>query len=116
VIHHVGLEVREEHVVDEVAFWAVLGWAAVPIPAGIDQRGAWFERSGQQIHLQPIDEPGIPFSTHVAIVDGNIDETALRIVDAGYELLERDRHWGARRIFTRSPAGHRVELMAAPPL
>jgi hypothetical protein len=116
VIHHVGLEVREEDIPHEVAFWAVIGWAVVPIPPGVEPTGVWFERSGQQIHLQAVGEPGIPFTTHVAIVDGNIDETALRIIDAGYELLERTRHWGARRIFTRSPAGHRVELMAAPPL
>jgi hypothetical protein len=27
----------------------------------------------------------------------------------------RAEHWGAARAFVRSPAGHRVEFMAAPP-
>lgn len=114
-IQHVSLEVREEMVADCVAFWIVLGWKEVPVPEGIHDHSTWLERHGCHIHLHRADEPAIPVNGHTALVDGNIDETVARIEDAGYELLERERYWGSRRIFTRCPAGHRVELMAAPP-
>ena len=115
MIQHVGLEVRRDDVPGCVAFWIVLGWREVPVAPGIVDHSTWMERNGFQIHLQLSDEPTIPHHAHVALVDGNIDETVARIIDAGYELLERERYWGSRRIFTRCPAGHRVELMAAPP-
>ena len=115
MIQHVGLEVREEDVPACVAFWIVLGWREVPVPPGIVDHSTWLERTGFQVHLQLADEPVIPYHGHLALVDGTIDETVARIQDAGYELLERERYWGSRRVFTRCPAGHRVELMAAPP-
>ncbi len=115
MIHHVSLEVRPQDLPGCIAFWIVLGWREVPVPQGITDHGSWLERQATQVHLQLRDEPTIPHSGHFAIVDGNIDETVARIQDAGYELLERERYWGSRRIFTRCPAGHRVELMAAPP-
>jgi catechol 2,3-dioxygenase-like lactoylglutathione lyase family enzyme len=34
---------------------------------------------------------------------------------AGFEPEPRREHWGAPRCFVRDPAGHRVEIMAAPP-
>ena len=34
---------------------------------------------------------------------------------AGFEVEPRPEHWGAPRSFVRDPAGHRVEVMAAPP-
>jgi hypothetical protein len=34
---------------------------------------------------------------------------------AGFPVDRRTAHWGAPRAFTRSPGGHRVEVMAAPP-
>ncbi|MDO9354959.1 MAG: hypothetical protein Q7T55_14775 [Solirubrobacteraceae bacterium] len=110
-----SLEVSEDQVQDCVAFWIVLGWREVPVLPGIHDHSTWMERNGVQVHLQRVDPPTIPHGGHVAIVDGNIDETVARIQDAGYEFLERERYWGSRRIFTRCPAGHRVELMAAPP-
>ena len=33
----------------------------------------------------------------------------------GFEVSERRRHWGARRVVVAAPAGHRIELMEAPP-
>jgi hypothetical protein len=39
-----------------------------------------------------------------------------RLEAAGFPVEPRPRHWGAARAFVRSPGGHRVEIMAAPPL
>ena len=114
MIHHVGLEVRADQVDACLAFWALLGWKQVPKPAGM-RDGAWVERDGFQIHLQVRDVPIAPHDGHPALVDPDLDATAERLAAAGYELLERTQYWGARRIFTRCPAGHRVELMSAPP-
>ena len=114
MIHHVGLEVRAAHVDACLQFWAVLGWAQVPQPDGIAD-GAWVQRDGFQIHLQVREAPVVPAIGHPALVDPDLDATAERLAAAGYELLERTQHWNTRRIFTRCPAGHRVELMQAPP-
>lgn len=114
MIHHVGLEVARDDVDACLAFWALLGWAQVPQPEGISD-GAWVQRGTDQIHLQVQDEPVAPRVGHVAIVDPQLDQTARDLAAAGYEVLERTRYWGARRIFTRCPAGHRVEVMSAPP-
>ena len=34
---------------------------------------------------------------------------------AGFDVSERRRHWGSRRVVVAAPAGHRVELMETPP-
>lgn len=115
MIHHVGLEVARGQVQACAAFWELLGWAGVPVPSTLDPGGAWLERGGQQVHLLAIDPPGVPREGHVAIVDAELDATAERLAAAGFAVDERRQHWGARRIFTRCPAGHRVELMAAAP-
>jgi hypothetical protein len=38
-----------------------------------------------------------------------------RLRDAGLEVRPTEEHWGAARAFVQTPAGHRVEVMAAPP-
>jgi catechol 2,3-dioxygenase-like lactoylglutathione lyase family enzyme len=114
MIHHVGLEIAAGDLDACLAFWAVLGWERVAQPDGITD-GAWVQQGGFQIHLQVREAPVIPTIGHPALVDADLDATAGRIAAAGYELLERTQYWGERRIFTRCPAGHRVELMSAPP-
>lgn len=114
MIHHAGLEVHPSALPRCVAFWELLGWEQVPQPEGIAD-GAWLARGDAQIHLQVRDEPVAPAVGHVAIVDPDLETTTGRLAAAGFEVLERTRYWGARRISTRCPAGHRVELMAHAP-
>ncbi len=115
MVHHVGLEVDSGQLDACVAFWTLLGWHEVAVPDGIGDRGRWMQRGAQQVHLLVETEPAAPRSGHVALVDADLDATVERLTAAGHEVLERNRYWGARRIFTRSPGGHRVELMSAPP-
>ena len=115
MIHHVGLEVRPAHLDACVAFWELLGWGEVPVPEGIGDHGRWLAHGTQQIHLLVTEEPVAPPANHVALVDPQLDATVELLASRGFEILERTPYWGARRVFTRSPAGHRVELMAAPP-
>jgi catechol 2,3-dioxygenase-like lactoylglutathione lyase family enzyme len=52
---------------------------------------------------------------HVAVVAPAFDETVAALRAAGFDPEPRTPHWGAARAYVRTPAGHRVELMAAPP-
>lgn len=115
VLQHVALEVREGDADDEVAFWALLGFAEVPAPGTLASRSRWLQRGSSQIHLLFTDEPVIPPHGHVAVVAEAFAEVSARLAAAGRIPELREQHWGVPRAFVASPAGHRVELMAAPP-
>jgi catechol 2,3-dioxygenase-like lactoylglutathione lyase family enzyme len=115
MLQHVALEVRAADADAEVAFWALLGFAEVPPPASLAGRSRWTEREGTQVHLLLTDAPVAPPRGHAAVVARAYAETLARVAAAGHPLEARAEHWGAPRAFARSPAGHRVELMAAPP-
>jgi catechol 2,3-dioxygenase-like lactoylglutathione lyase family enzyme len=69
-----------------------------------------------QIHLLFSGDPVAPPEGHVAVVVADFDATIAKLGVAGFEADRRKEHWGSPRAFVRSPAGHRVELMAfAPP-
>ena len=50
-----------------------------------------------------------------AVVAEAFAEVAARLAAVGRIPELREEHWGAPRAFVSSPAGHRIELMAAPP-
>jgi catechol 2,3-dioxygenase-like lactoylglutathione lyase family enzyme len=114
-LQHVSLEVRPGDVPAELAFWRLLGFTPVEPPGSLGERSAWVQRGATQVHLLLDDEPVVPPSGHAAVVAEDFDATLAALRRAGHEAEERARHWGAARAFTRSPAGHRVEVMAAPP-
>ncbi|HEU4976105.1 MAG TPA: VOC family protein [Baekduia sp.] len=114
-LQHASLETRPADVEAEVAFWALLGFARVEPPGTLGERSAWVQAGATQIHLLFADEPVVPASGHVAVVCADYDATTAALRAAGFDVEERTHHWGAARCFTRSPGGHRVEVMAAPP-
>jgi catechol 2,3-dioxygenase-like lactoylglutathione lyase family enzyme len=116
VIHHVALEVVEGDADRCVAFWALLGFEEVEPPGTLRKKSRWLERRGTQIHLLfAEDDPDVPPEGHVAVVAEDYDATLERLREAGFDPDPHREHWGAPRSFVRSPAGHRVEVMAAPP-
>ena len=115
VIHHAALETRRRDGEAAAAFWRLLGFESVEPPPTLRERAGWLERKGTQIHLLWKDEPTAAPEGHVAVVVDDYDSTVERLREAGHEVEERTRHWGAARAFARAPGGHRVELMAAPP-
>lgn len=116
MIQHVALEVLCSDVEAEAAFWTRLGFTRVPAPGALRERSTWLEdRAGAQVHLVHADEPVVPPSGHLALLRADLDALVEALRGAGVEVSEREPHWGARRVFVRTPAGHRVELMAAPP-
>jgi catechol 2,3-dioxygenase-like lactoylglutathione lyase family enzyme len=114
-VQHVGLEVRREDVDAEVAFWALVGFAEVPAPEALRARSRWVQREGQQIHLLFAEEPAIPRAGHVAVVAPAWEATLAALRAAGHEAALRAEYWGHPRTQVHTPAGHRVEVMAAPP-
>ena len=115
MIHHVAVEIRYDDVDACVAFWALLGFAEVTPPETLRHRARWVERDGTQVHLLWTDAPVVPPSGHVAVVAADHDAARERLRDAGFEPEERTQHWGEPRFVVVDPAGHRVEVMAAPP-
>jgi catechol 2,3-dioxygenase-like lactoylglutathione lyase family enzyme len=114
-LQHASLEVRPDQVPAEREFWQLLGFEPVDPPGSLGERSAWVQRHGTQIHFLFADEPVKPPEGHVAVVAEDWDDAIARLREAGFEPEEHERHWGAARAFVTTPAGHLVEVMAAPP-
>jgi catechol 2,3-dioxygenase-like lactoylglutathione lyase family enzyme len=114
-LQHVSVEVRPGDVPAEQAFWGLLGFEPVDPPGSLGQKSSWVQRNGTQIHFLFADEPVKPPEGHVAVVAEDWDDAIARLREAGFTPEEHERHWGAARAFVTTPAGHLVEVMAAPP-
>lgn len=114
-LQHVALEVREGDAAAEVAFWALLGFAEVTPAGSLGERSRWVQRGATQVHLLFADAPVVPPQGHVAVVAAAFTEVCARLAAVGRIPELREEHWGVPRAFVSSPAGHRVELMSAPP-
>lgn len=115
MIQHVALEVREQDVAACVRFWALLGFERVEAPGALAERATWVQAGGTQIHLLYAQEPAVAPEGHVAVVVDDHEATLAALRDAGFDPQPRTRYWGSPRAFVRSPAGHRVEIMAFAP-
>ncbi len=114
MIHHVALETPRAGADAEVAFWALLGFREVAPPPALRERARWVERAGTQVHVMFADGPRA--AGHVAVVAPGEHGVTLDALRAAGHLPEpRTSHWGAARLYVRTPAGHLVEVMAAPP-
>lgn len=107
MIHHVTLESDPSEADAHRRFWPLLGFGEVAPPASLRERALWFERDCTQIHVLWTDAPRT--AGHVAIRVDDLDALT------ELELEERARHWGERRVYTRAPGGHVVELFETPP-
>lgn len=114
-VQHVALEVRHAATDAEVAFWALLGFREVDPPGTLAERSRWVQAGQTQIHLLFADDPVVVPEGHVAVVVRDYDATLGALRAAGHDADARAEHWGSPRAFTRSPAGHRVELMKFTP-
>ena len=52
---------------------------------------------------------------HAAVVAPDYERVLGELREAGFDPEPRREHWGAPRCFVRDPAGHRIEVMMAPP-
>jgi catechol 2,3-dioxygenase-like lactoylglutathione lyase family enzyme len=115
MLHHVSLEVPPDEVERTVEFWTLLGFERLPAPDRIAEYVTWLERDANQIHLIHTPEPSVPALGHPAVVAPDFDATVAALRGAGFTVDEADQLWGEPRAFAVAPAGHRVELMRAPP-
>ncbi len=113
MIHHVALETPRAQAEAEVAFWALLGFREVVAPPALRERARWVERAGTQVHVMFADTPRT--AGHVAVVASEHAAALDALRAAGHAPERREPHWGAERAYVRTPAGHLVEVMAAPP-
>ena len=115
MLHHVTLEVAAGDVDRFAELLGAIGFEPVPVPASLGDGYRWFERSGTQVHLAIVAEPVVPAVGHAAFVVVPLEPSLERLAGLGFDVSERRRHWGARRVTVAAPAGHRIELMETPP-
>jgi hypothetical protein len=116
VLQHVTLELRRADWPAAKRFWSMVGFEEVDPPGTLRSKSRWVERQGTQIHLLFAEEaPVVAPEGHVAVVAEDYELMIGRLRHAGFDVEAHREHWGAPRSFVTSPAGHRVELMAAPP-
>ncbi len=114
MIHHVGIEVAPEDVERVAELFELLGFERVQPPPSLTEF-TWLEREGTQVHLMPDPDPVAPPRGHLAVVVPEFEATLAALRARGFEVEAAREHWGAARARVLAPAGHRVELMAAPP-
>ena len=115
MLQHVSLEVPPDDVERMVEFWGLLGFEQVNAPEAIAPFVTWLQRDGTQIHLLHNEAAAVPPLGHAAVVATNFDASVKRLRDAGFDVEDAQDLWGAKRAFALAPAGHRVEVMEAPP-
>lgn len=115
MLHHVTLEVRPDQVDACVRFWRLLGFEQVTPPPLLRDRFTWVERAGTQIHLVPVEAPSVPSEGHAAVVAEDVRAAVAALEAAGFAPRPGSLAWDAPRWFVKDPAGHRVEVMSAPP-
>lgn len=114
-LHHAALEVARDAAEGDARFWELLGFERVRPPEGLRDRALWLASGAQQVHLLFSEAPVAPRSGHVALHVEDFDAAVARMREGGFDVEARTPHWGVPRASVRSPAGHLVELMAAPP-
>jgi catechol 2,3-dioxygenase-like lactoylglutathione lyase family enzyme len=115
VIQHVSLESRRADESALLRFWAALGFERVEPPPSLAARATWVQRGPTQVHFLWADEPVVTPQGHVAVVAEDYEATLAALREAGHEPEPRAEHWGVPRSYVRSPGGHLIEVMAAPP-
>jgi catechol 2,3-dioxygenase-like lactoylglutathione lyase family enzyme len=115
MLQHVTLEVRPDQVRDCVRFWELLGFTELEPPPILRDRFTWIGKDDTHIHLVPLDAPAVPSEGHTAVVAADAEATVATLRDAGFDPRPGSNAWDAPRWFVHDPAGHRVEVMSAPP-
>lgn len=115
VLHHVTLEIGAGDGRRFAALLGAIGFAEVAVPESLGAGFRWFGEGDTQVHLAVVERPVAPPAGHAAFVVDPLEPALARLADLGFEAEERRRHWGARRVVVAAPAGHRIELMDAPP-
>ncbi|HWC84956.1 MAG TPA: VOC family protein [Solirubrobacteraceae bacterium] len=114
MIQHVAREITPSKIRACIAFYALLGFAEVPVPDTLAGRAIWLERGATQLHLLLVSDAE-PERGHIAVVLDDYGAGLAALRSAGHDVDPRRAHWGSPRAYVHDPAGHLVELMAFAP-
>jgi catechol 2,3-dioxygenase-like lactoylglutathione lyase family enzyme len=109
-LDHVNVTYPEE-LEREVLAWyeGCLGLERVMKPEGTRAAGAWFRAGTQEIHLS-LDEHNPPKTAHLGLVVDDFDAAVGKLREAGCHIEQASTIPGRRRLYTRDPAGNRIEI------
>ena len=92
----------------------VLGWAEIPKPAELaDRGGAWFESGLARIHLGVEPNFRAAKKAHPAFRCKNYAGLMCSLRAAGIEVVEAETLASSRRCHVFDPFGNRIELLEA---
>lgn len=97
----------------EVIEWyrTCLGLELIVKPEGARPAGAWFQAGGQEIHIS-VDEHNPPKASHFGLVVDDFEAVVRRLREAGVHIEQARPIADRRRLFTRDPAGNRIEILS----
>jgi len=102
-----ALETAAKHFYREV-----LGLPQIPKPLGTRQdRGAWYQLGGMQLHLSVEDVQNEASDAHVCYQVADIASANLQFRNAGVDVIPDPRPVaGQSRFFVRDPGGNLLEI------
>jgi len=114
-LHHVqvGCPRGSEHAV-RAFYGGLLGLEEVDKPPVLAARGGvWFRGDAYELHVG-VEEPFTPArKAHPAFLVDEVDDVAVRLVQAGYAVSWDSNFPGYRRLHVADPNGNRVEILGA---
>jgi catechol 2,3-dioxygenase-like lactoylglutathione lyase family enzyme len=110
-LDHVTITAPEELETDVIEFYGtVMGLPRLEQPEGTGSPEAWFALGDVQLHVSR-DSHNPPPTAHFAVTVGDFDAAVARLRDSGYHIEQALPVPGTRRLYTRDPAGNRVEIV-----
>jgi catechol 2,3-dioxygenase-like lactoylglutathione lyase family enzyme len=112
-IDHVDVTTPEELEDEVLAFYRDgLGLQPREKPAHLgEEKGAWFVAGAQEVHIS-IDPHNPPQRAHFGLVVDDFEAAVARLREAGVHLEQAPSIPGTHRLYTRDPAGNRIEISA----
>jgi catechol 2,3-dioxygenase-like lactoylglutathione lyase family enzyme len=112
-LDHVTITAPEELETDVLEFYGTfLGLRRLDKPeGGTGSPGTWFAVGDVQLHVAR-DSHNPPPTAHFAVTVGDFDVAVERLRDSGYHIEQAHPVPGRRRLYTRDPAGNRIEIVS----
>lgn len=111
-LDHVTVTAPEELERDTVAWYeSCLGLERLAKPQGTRSTGAWFRTGREELHIAV--HPHNPHKeAHFALAVDDLDSVVERLRTEGCHIEQAPTIPGRRRLYTRDPAGNRLEILA----
>jgi len=111
-LDHVSITAPEELEKDVLEFYGnFLGLRQLDKSEGTNSPETWFALGDLQLHVTR-DSHNPPPTAHFAVTVGDFDVAVERLRDSGYHIEQAHPVPGSRRLYTRDPAGNRVEIVS----